>query len=311
MPTVDSALLLRARRLAKRSRAETACQLCKASKLRCSDYRPCARCKKVGAELCTDMRSSTPRTPQAIKGAQSSDLSLPLTSKLADCSSRASSDHVSALQLQTANCPPASDPSQPPAKPDDSSRWRLARLPPLIPPIPPLTPTLLPPPYTPLEPSLAEVPDQASSTVTNKQCKKPAADQRDNRLVGAGMRQSRPASEAWHPQAPPPSHHWPAHSAARHHGTFFLSSCAPHTSCKFDPATSSSAGEASASADVDIFRPAGRIGAGGSISIARRWPTGGSPAGGGGSGGGAEWAWEAVSGPGPEDPFRADWKHWG
>ena len=27
-------------------------------------------------------------------------------------------------------------------------------------------------------------------------------------------------------------------------------------------------------------------------------------------GGGAEWAWEAAVGPGPADPFRADWKHW-
>ena len=37
------------------------------------------------------------------------------------------------------------------------------------------------------------------------------------------------------------------------------------------------------------------------------------PAGSRHGGGGAEWAWEAVGGPGPmdSDPFRADWKHWG
>jgi hypothetical protein len=28
-------------------------------------------------------------------------------------------------------------------------------------------------------------------------------------------------------------------------------------------------------------------------------------------GGGAEWAWEAAAGPGPADPFREDWPHWG
>ena len=29
------------------------------------------------------------------------------------------------------------------------------------------------------------------------------------------------------------------------------------------------------------------------------------------AGGGAEWAWEAAAGPGPADPFRGDWPHWG
>jgi len=24
-----------------------------------------------------------------------------------------------------------------------------------------------------------------------------------------------------------------------------------------------------------------------------------------------EWMWEAATGPGPADPFREDWKHWG
>jgi hypothetical protein len=55
----DDALLLRARRMAQRSRAAAACLPCKANKARCSDYRPCARCKKAGAEsLCTDMQSA-------------------------------------------------------------------------------------------------------------------------------------------------------------------------------------------------------------------------------------------------------------
>ena len=53
-PNADSALLIRARRLAQRSRAAAACPPCKKSKLRCSDYRPCARCKKSGLDVCMD-----------------------------------------------------------------------------------------------------------------------------------------------------------------------------------------------------------------------------------------------------------------
>jgi hypothetical protein len=51
----DSALLYRARRMAKRSRAAAACLPCKTSKSRCSDYRPCARCKKSTALPCMDL----------------------------------------------------------------------------------------------------------------------------------------------------------------------------------------------------------------------------------------------------------------
>jgi hypothetical protein len=54
----DDALLLRARRMAQRSRAAAACAPCKANKSRCSDYRPCGRCKKLGTKLvCLDFPS--------------------------------------------------------------------------------------------------------------------------------------------------------------------------------------------------------------------------------------------------------------
>jgi hypothetical protein len=54
----DDALLLKARRMALRTRAAAACMPCKANKARCSDYRPCARCKKAGAEsYCIDLQS--------------------------------------------------------------------------------------------------------------------------------------------------------------------------------------------------------------------------------------------------------------
>jgi hypothetical protein len=46
---IDIAMLNRARRMATRTRAETACQPCKAKKARCSDYRPCRRCLESGA----------------------------------------------------------------------------------------------------------------------------------------------------------------------------------------------------------------------------------------------------------------------
>lgn len=45
---------IRAQRLAKRSRAASACVPCKAKKVRCSDYRPCSRCKKNPGESCRD-----------------------------------------------------------------------------------------------------------------------------------------------------------------------------------------------------------------------------------------------------------------
>jgi hypothetical protein len=54
--------LQRARRMAQRSRAASACLSCKASKARCSDYRPCARCKKAGGTgVCTDPQKEQPK----------------------------------------------------------------------------------------------------------------------------------------------------------------------------------------------------------------------------------------------------------
>ncbi len=55
--------LQRARRMAQRSRAAAACLPCKTSKARCSDYRPCARCKKTGGtDICTDSQSALQNT---------------------------------------------------------------------------------------------------------------------------------------------------------------------------------------------------------------------------------------------------------
>ena len=56
----DDYLLARARRMANRTRAETACLPCKAKKAKCNDYRPCKRCLDSGRDLCID-GSSSPR----------------------------------------------------------------------------------------------------------------------------------------------------------------------------------------------------------------------------------------------------------
>ena len=62
----DNALLLRARRMAQRSRASTACIRCKSNKVRCSDYRPCSRCRKAGAtSTCMDLQSAVQHSPSA------------------------------------------------------------------------------------------------------------------------------------------------------------------------------------------------------------------------------------------------------
>ena len=51
---LEAMQLARARRMASRKRAETACMPCKAKKAKCSDFRPCARCLKSGAGHCRD-----------------------------------------------------------------------------------------------------------------------------------------------------------------------------------------------------------------------------------------------------------------
>ena len=49
MQGVSSKDLLKVRQNAKRKRTAVACTRCKSSKTKCSDYRPCSKCKKAGA----------------------------------------------------------------------------------------------------------------------------------------------------------------------------------------------------------------------------------------------------------------------
>jgi hypothetical protein len=56
--------LQRARQYAKKKRASVACSRCKNAKTRCSDYRPCSRCKKSGVvDSCTNSDSSVDHSP--------------------------------------------------------------------------------------------------------------------------------------------------------------------------------------------------------------------------------------------------------
>ena len=50
----ESKQLIRAQRLAKRTRASAACLPCKSKKAKCNDYRPCARCQRSPGEVCID-----------------------------------------------------------------------------------------------------------------------------------------------------------------------------------------------------------------------------------------------------------------
>ncbi len=59
MSKKDAELLQRARRMASRSRAASACLPCKARKAKCSDGRPCTRCAGRGLELCVDGKKNT------------------------------------------------------------------------------------------------------------------------------------------------------------------------------------------------------------------------------------------------------------
>ena len=69
----DYAKLMKARRMATRRRAEAACLPCKARKVRCSDFRPCARCASSGRADCETEATIQPTYPvSTVIGAMSS-----------------------------------------------------------------------------------------------------------------------------------------------------------------------------------------------------------------------------------------------
>ncbi len=90
--------------MAQRSRAAAACLLCKTVKSRCSDYRPCARCKKSGTDVCMDLPQSAALGSDRSAAIGSVPVALP--------------PHARGGNAQAAKCLP-----QPL---DGSSKWRLA-----------------------------------------------------------------------------------------------------------------------------------------------------------------------------------------
>ena len=67
--------LQKARRNAERKRASVACARCKAGKIKCSDYRPCKKCKHSNlAADCVDGDFTTPKSADSILQEASSDV---------------------------------------------------------------------------------------------------------------------------------------------------------------------------------------------------------------------------------------------
>jgi hypothetical protein len=70
--------LQKARRNAERKRTSVACARCKAGKTKCSDYRPCKKCKFLNmAGECVDEKSLTSRTADIMPSSVSSDAKAP------------------------------------------------------------------------------------------------------------------------------------------------------------------------------------------------------------------------------------------
>lgn len=62
-----------ARKIAKRKRASVACASCKISKARCSDYRPCARCKDHGTNCLDALQFDNRESSHRSNGGSTSD----------------------------------------------------------------------------------------------------------------------------------------------------------------------------------------------------------------------------------------------
>jgi hypothetical protein len=88
----DTKILMRARRLATRSRAETACAPCKAKKTKCSDTRPCSKC--TDKVMCIGLKSTVKHSLQwNKKSAIHSSQGLPLLINPKDNVDVESKDH--------------------------------------------------------------------------------------------------------------------------------------------------------------------------------------------------------------------------
>ena len=81
MHSVSSKDIRKARRIARRTRSAVACARCKASKVKCNDYRPCKQCTdKFNPCHEIDMQGSMLGSSKKMKSENKSHISRPLTS---------------------------------------------------------------------------------------------------------------------------------------------------------------------------------------------------------------------------------------
>ena len=79
-------MLLKARRMAQRSRTVTACLPCKIRRTKCNDFRPCNRCRSLDPDACVDQTlvkadASYGSGVQSSRSAASSALTVDSTSR--------------------------------------------------------------------------------------------------------------------------------------------------------------------------------------------------------------------------------------
>ena len=83
MHSVSSKDIHKARRIARRTRSAVACARCKASKVKCNDYRPCKQCTdKLFPCHEIDMQGSMLGSSKKMKSENKNHVSRPLTSNL-------------------------------------------------------------------------------------------------------------------------------------------------------------------------------------------------------------------------------------
>lgn len=116
---VSSIDIQNARRIAKRKRASVACVSCKLHKGKCSDYRPCARCRTFGTK-CEE--TSKKRCKESVSASRTADLTGYPSQTVcsfsfdADCNTNPKydvQDKISKLQLMPVLSMPANHPYLP------------------------------------------------------------------------------------------------------------------------------------------------------------------------------------------------------
>jgi hypothetical protein len=313
--------LLRARRMALRSRAAMACVPCKARKSKCSDHRPCKRCKSAGGTLnCLDTSSPQSKSSADLSSPTSTsdhELNCSATSTMLYSSTCFSSRQPSGVNyfMQHSMRFPAGNPVALYSQNNVEGLDLIGKnaLDPISVGVPHLEfkqvqtldekrsarsviPTTLQPQS--LESSTLRFPSSSLNACLHTRSPRPSPllARSSTRLVHAA---STPAAQEMLIDALRSAHD----QATLSTDPTFVRIATPSSPT---PSPTSAASAASAATSAIVKDP-------------DHWHTGSGPLPGPrgdgrrnfSGGGGAEWAWEAAAGPGPVDPFKADWKHWG